>query len=270
MIDFSYPNEFYLIRRQRFGEFLRKLKLRPPENIDRKAREARIAELHAAIAENKIKRFGNYDNADWVQENYLSYAAGRISDQKDHTFYPRLFFIQIQNALLAQQEFKTVANFGAFFANVDATLALLQPERHFLAVDRGEVIQRLNRSIFCNANIEFIDADIEEVLKRGNVDLLAHCKTMGCLYPAHTEQIYRAAALAGVKCIIGVENTGYCQEIGDFYKFDYSDKPSVFYKSIMYAHNYPAMLRRAGYEITDGRVAYDGNNHAIVFTAVKA
>ncbi len=184
MIDFTYPDAARIMRRRRIGLFLRKLGLRPPENIDHAAHEEKIAELHGAIEHGTVERFTSYDSDDWVKENYLGYAEGRITSTQDHTFYPRLFFAQIRDTLKANPQLGTIANFGAFFANVDATLALLHPDRQFLAVDRGEMIATLNRSIFNNQNLTFHGCDIEEVIEKNNVDLLVHCKIATCLYGA--------------------------------------------------------------------------------------
>ncbi len=266
MIDYSYPNsEWYLLRR-RLGLLLRQLRLSPPESTGPDL-PGKIAELERAEREGLIERPFNY--GDESEKSYLSYADGRIAATTDHTFYPRLFYTAIRDTLAANPQLRGVINFGAFFANVDATLALLNPEVRFMAVDLGPDIKRLNESMFAGKNISFIDSTIEPVVSGNGMrpTLLAHCKTAAVCYPNKIAELYKVAAENGVTHIVGVETTGFCLGTGEFYEFTDQPKPSAVHKSTMYVHNYPAMLRAAGYKMTRAGIEFDGNNYAFVFVA---
>lgn len=263
--DFSYPESGPYLRRRRRGLFLRRFGLRPPENVDWGPVHKGIAELQNAIDKGLIERPTDYDDPNAVHRSLKNHASGRVLGGDDHGFYPPLLYVATRLEIEKSKP-ASVMNFGAFFANVDATLALLFPETRFLAVDRGAEFVRLNRSVFCGKNLEFIDADIEAALER-RPTVLVHCKTACYLYPHKLERVYRMAASYGVRTIIGVENTGFCFGIEDFYRFSTEPKPSVFYKTAMFVHNYPAMLKSAGFEISSGEIAWNGKNYAVVFTA---
>lgn len=266
-VDFTYPDADRYMRRRRIGLALRRLKLRPPENLNLAQIERGTRELNNAIENGLTQRPTGFDDPAALRQSILDYARGRGEGGSDHSFYPHLLFSEISAAI--DPTIRTVINLGAFFANVDATLALLYPEVKFLAVDRGAAFREINESVFCAKNLAFIDSEIEPVISglSERPAILAHCKTATYLYPKKLQNIYDIAAANGVRFIVGVENTGFCLETRDFYEFTTEPKKSAFYKTALFVHNYPAMLKQAGYRMRSGRIAFNGENHAVVFTA---
>lgn len=147
-----------------------------------------------------------------------------------------------------------VVNFGVSYAHIDSQLAQMFPDRRFMGVDRSLRTIEFNREFFSSVeNLEFMADDIFEYLQqhcRAN-SVLMHSRILTLLAPATVEELYRACASAGIKYIAGFEVTGVSRETNRPYDFTDQSKQSVHYRNTMFIHNYPGLLREAGYNLND-------------------
>lgn len=151
-------------------------------------------------------------------------------------------------------DIKTFINFGGLYAYIDAVLAKKFPNIQFHASDRAEFTKLFNEFEFAGIpNLHFhAEYDIRDLFSsvdaKGGV--FFHSRTATLIPSSALLDIYKAAHKAGVRYITGFEMAGLCNETLKEYEFSLEPKPSAHYRHYMYIHNYPAILRQAGYELT--------------------
>ena len=144
-----------------------------------------------------------------------------------------------------------VVNFGVSYGYVDATLARRFPDIQFYGVDRSELTKRYNEEIFGELpNLHFVAGDVFEFLESQDFDnaALLHARTLTLLPKGFVEKLYAAAAAAGFGQVFGFEQCGISWQTGRPYVFDEDpDRPSVYFRNGMFIHNYPGLLKTAGF-----------------------
>ncbi|GEM_PF-3039069 len=162
--------------------------------------------------------------------------------------------IEHLGALLRQdRDIRAVVNFGAGYAYVDSELARANPAVTFIGIDRSKFTKLLNDETFSGLkNAEFVAGDIFSLLNSRRFDggVFFHTRTMLMLPPSFVAALYRAAAAAGFRYIVGFEQFGISRETFQPYQFSDNPQPSVQYRHYMYTHNYPAILRATGFTPT--------------------
>ena len=148
---------------------------------------------------------------------------------------------------------KGMLNFGVSLAHVDSILAKQFPDLQFRGIDRSKYTEILNDIEYDNIpNLKIITGDVFDELKSRDYSDYAffHSRTALMLPKPLIVQLYRAAHDAGMSHIIGFEQIGLSRQTLEPYEFSYEEKESVWFRSIMFIHNYPALLKSAGYELT--------------------
>ncbi|MGE0754103.1 MAG: hypothetical protein AB7L92_02985 [Alphaproteobacteria bacterium] len=160
--------------------------------------------------------------------------------------------LRVASGVIKSQKMTYALNFGVSYAYVDAELAKEFPETTFIGVDRSPLTRLYNDLLFDLPNLQVEAADIFELMKRQRWDgsLLMHIRTMTCLPEHFALQFYRQAAESGFDHILLAEQCGISWETGKPYEFSDEPKPSVIYRNFMHIHNYPAMLKVAGYAVS--------------------
>ena len=262
----------------------------------------------AWLAEN-----GPYDVSKWVEELSLGERDSqpeRVHDLYTHTEEVKLwgeakrhselgrrwlglgpfryrvglsFFLQkkiTSKILRADPSCKTVVNFGALYAKPDSDLARKFPGVQFYGVDRSATIKAMNEQAFPGQpNLHFVASDMLSFLQNHDVrgGLFVHSITAFCIMPKMLEAIYAQCAASGIKHMHIIEFSGYSHQLQRFYQFEDERKPSVVHRHAFFIHDYPNMMRDAGYELAYGRLfkapmpkPFQNDNHLITLHAIAA
>ncbi len=170
---------------------------------------------------------------------------------------------------------KTFVNFGVSFAHIDSVLAARFPSVKFIGIDRSEVTKTFNERCFSSlTNLEFIAGDVFELLasKRDFKNaVFFHTRTMLVIPPSVVSRLYARVKDSGFKYVVGLEQIGYSRETDAPYEFSDEPKASVLFRTIMFLHNYPGMLKQAGYRLTSIKALKTAHPHEdfriLAFTA---
>lgn len=159
---------------------------------------------------------------------------------------------QVLSERIANSKVSRVLNFGVSYAYCDAVLAAKFPNVTFTGTDRSTLTKALNEQCFGHLrNMEFIAGDIFEHLKTHDLrDTLLWTMRTGLLLPKpFLARLYAAAAAAGVTQVTLIEPIGLSRETMKPYRFSDDDQPSVALREGMFIHNYPGILKRAGFTV---------------------
>lgn len=226
-----------------------------------------VDELGRADREGLTERLiDDYDQRNeesiWRQTKYYSEQPRRFRYFGAWPNRPALSF-HLQTQILTQilrsdPECRAVIDFGALYAKPDADVARAFPHVTVYGVDRSELIKGMNIGAFPEIeNLQFIASDILEFL-RGHNDLrgglLVHALTGICILPRMIEKLYAQCAVAGIKHIALVELSGYSHQLRQFFSYSETPQPSAVFRQGMILHDYPSMLRRAGYSVQDAQL----------------
>lgn len=146
----------------------------------------------------------------------------------------------------------SVIDFGALYAKPAAEIANVFPTVQVYAVDRSERVRHLNESAFPRfSNLHFVASDIFKFMRHGNHHggCFIHVRTGICMLPKAMEDIYALCARAGIRHIVLIELTGFSHQLRTFYEFGSERRPSAVMRQAMFIHDYPNMLKAAGYRI---------------------
>ncbi len=160
---------------------------------------------------------------------------------------------EVSALFLKDPNIKHFVNMGVSYAYIDSILASKNPSVHFLGIDRSKFTKLFNEIHFSHfKNIEFIAEDIFSFLKSRRFDggVFFHTRTLLLLSKSFIEELYRAVADAGFKYIVGMEQVGISRQTLKPYQFSEDDKESVVFRSFMFIHNYPGILKKSGFQIS--------------------
>jgi hypothetical protein len=173
----------------------------------------------------------------------------RLSTSESRVLYQTLIDI-LSGIFESQTDIKTVVNFGVGYAYVDSVLARRFPKVHFVGIYRSPFTKACNEVEFSDIpNLHFFADDIINHLSHNSYrdSLFFHSRTAVLLNKPILENIYRAAFAAGFELIAGCEQFGLSRETFSPFGFSLEDADSVHFRSIMFIHNYPALLLKAGF-----------------------
>lgn len=167
--------------------------------------------------------------------------------------------------LLQKSDAKTFINFGICYANIDSILASRHPDVNFIGISRVLHTKQFNNLFFSDIkNLELVTGDVFDLFSERDLEggVLFHSRTLLLLPPSFIEKLYGEAAMAGIQYIIGMEQLGISRQTLNSYQFSDDPRPSVLYRDGMYTHNYPGLLRSAGYEIQDIELVKTAHPHS--------
>ncbi len=206
------------------------------------------------------QQFGSsYGYADEVVELVTAYdyhqqiKNGHFKNSESGLLYGHLVKM-LSDVLSADKGITTFLNFGVSYAHIDSLLAKSFPKVNFTGIDRSSFTKLYNEYAFPKLNnMEFIAGDIFELLKKRRFDngVFFHTRTLCLLSQGFIEKLYKSVAEAGFKYIIGAEQTGMSRETFKPYEFSEETKPSVLFRDKMFIHNYPGILKSAGFSLTE-------------------
>ena len=137
-----------------------------------------------------------------------------------------------------------VTNFGCFVPEVDQRLSRAFPGVEFIGIDRDADIIDLARTIYPELTLRA--GDIRDLLEGDGI--LVHTKTATFILPHALQTIYHRAAEQGIRKILVLEPWGLDGISRQYPKGEFN---LAFMRSSMMIHDYPKLLRRAGYAVTE-------------------
>lgn len=180
-------------------------------------------------------------------------AAGDLESQKSESGALYKDVIVFVDSYIKQNKINRVVNFGGSYAYIDTELAKLNPEVEFICLDRSRLTKVYNENIFSDiSNVRFVAEDIFDYVKSQKFEdsIFLHIRTLTLLPQNFVEKLYSAISEAGFQSVIGYEQCGISYETGKPYEFsDDGNKQSVNFRSGMFIHNYPGLLRSLSFEI---------------------
>lgn len=168
---------------------------------------------------------------------------------------------------------KKMLDFGVGYAYVNDQLAQRMPNVEFSCVDRSVLTKVYNEKYFNLPNLHFIAGDIYDSMNGEDwrEGLCFHMRTMTCMPESFIREFYAKCHERGFKYIVGAEQCGLSWQLGEPYTFSLEPKPSVAFRNFMFIHNYPGLLREAGYELVTSELLKtrhpDPNYRLLVFSA---
>ena len=155
-------------------------------------------------------------------------------------------------------------DFGVSYAYTDSLLAARFPTTRFIGLDRSVLTKALNQRYFGHQNnLDILATDIFDYLDKVTHEcaILWTMRTAAVLPKPFLERLYQAARGAGVKHICLFEPIGLSRETLQPYVFSDRDQPSVAYRHGMFIHNYPGILKSAGYTVNSATAVAMGHPH---------
>lgn len=209
--------------------------------------------LHSTDADYSTdSKFGDLAITGELQ-TWASYRAGALSGNfggESPILYEHV--ISKSAVLLKSHGLRTFFNLGVSYPYVDNELAQKFPNTKFIGIERTEVVPLLNNHFFADQkNMVSVSGNLFDFLKKDALpeSLFFHARTMTLLSRTFVERAYAAAADAGCTFIFGNEQIGVSRESGQPFRFSFNEKPSEIYRKRMFIHNYPAILKTAGYKV---------------------
>ena len=151
-------------------------------------------------------------------------------------------------------EIPSMLDFGVSYAYLNSALAKRFPNKKFVGADRSPFVKLYNEWVFSDVkNLSIYAGDIFNLLQTESFKkgILFHARTALCLPPSFLKKLYGQAFKAGIKYIVGFEQCGVSRQTDSFYQFTDTPKPSVLFRNFMYTHNYPYLLKEAGYDVQE-------------------
>lgn len=171
---------------------------------------------------------------------------------------------QLINTHRTGRPVRQVLNFGVSYAYTDNMLAAVFPDVQFIGVDRSRLTKAMNETEFPNSpNLQFVASDVFDVLKAGAFadGCLWHMRTALLLPKPFLKSLYAAAAKAGIRHICLFEPIGISRQTLRPYQFSESEKPSVALRDGFFIHNYPHLLKEAGFAVERAELVATGHPH---------
>lgn len=182
----------------------------------------------------------------------------------------------VSQLLSSDPHIKYFMNMGVCYAYLDSILAKKFPKIHFIGIDRSPYTKAFNENKFSQIkNMEFLSGDVFGALEKRNVEngIFFHSRTFLFLSKKCIEKIYEALFASNIKYIIGMEQVGISRQTKRPYIFSEDDQESVVYRSSMFIHNYPEILKKCGFRISEIELLKTGHAHEdygiLSFTAIS-
>ena len=156
----------------------------------------------------------------------------------------------------------SVLDFGVSYAHVNSVLLQRHPKLKIIGCDRSELTMAINRVDFGKIpNLVLRSGDVFECIgQHGPIDVLFHMRT-ACLLPVDfLNRLYEQAKAKGIRYIVLAEQMGLSWETDVGYEFSEEEQKSVLLRWKMWIHNYPAILKTAGFNVEWSEVF--GTKHA--------
>lgn len=168
--------------------------------------------------------------------------------------------------LLRSNKIQTVLNFGVGYAHIDSLLASKFPYIQFIGTDRSRLTKTYNEMHFSHLqNLHFVADDIFRFLdmekERFKGGLFLTARMLLLLPKPFIEKLYKAVAQAGFRYVVCVEQAGISRQTLQCYRFSEDEQPSVAYRETMFIHNYPALLKNAGYSVSRAELIKTDHPH---------
>jgi hypothetical protein len=160
--------------------------------------------------------------------------------------------INLSNSVLETQEIPVYLNFGVSYAYTDAILARKFSKTKFFGIERTAAAKVVNQPLTLEIkNLEMLSGDVFDLFAQRRFDggILFHSRTLLLLPQDFVRKLYKAAHEAGFRYIIGTEQYGISRQTGKPYEFSYEYQDSVVFRSFMYIHNWPNILKDCGFEL---------------------
>lgn len=162
---------------------------------------------------------------------------------------------RVSGALKKHPQIRSVTNFGVGYGYVDSELARRFPEVRFYGLDRSRLTKAFNETFFRLPNLEFVAGDVFHHfsdIREAGPWLLLHARTATMLPRSCVRELYTSAGTAGASCIVALEQCGISWQTGRPYTFNEDpNQPSVALSAGMFIHNYPGLLKGAGFQVLD-------------------
>ncbi|HAT7745806.1 TPA: tetratricopeptide repeat protein [Legionella pneumophila] len=148
---------------------------------------------------------------------------------------------------------KTFIELGTMCGEIIYRMASLYPQTIFFGIDRHQNIKNLNDEAYSLPNLEFAAADIFEFMENKKdiiIDgMLFHVRTSPFLFPAFLEHLYKTAGSMGCKYVALYEAYPSSYINKRFQRFEDMDSIAEIRGGGLIHHNYPAVLKKAGFNI---------------------
>lgn len=160
--------------------------------------------------------------------------------------------IKTVSTLIRRKHCPIMLNFGVCYAHVDSILAKKFPHTRFIGVDRSHLTKEFNETLFPHIqNLSFVGGDILDYIQNVSFTdaIFFHSRTLVYLPQNFVENLYKEVFSTGFKYVVGFETIGV--PWGAFKPYEFSDEfqPSVAFKGPLINHNYPCLLKQAGYDV---------------------
>ncbi|MDP2796567.1 MAG: hypothetical protein Q8N94_03550 [Methanoregula sp.] len=149
---------------------------------------------------------------------------------------------------------KHFIDFGVCYAYMDTGFAKKFPHLECIGIDRSRLTKMLNDMSFPDIlNYQTSNENIYDFLNKRKFTggIFFTSRTLTYLPKSFIEELFAAVSKAGFKYIVGFETVGISLQTLEPYPFSDTSQPSVIYRSSLFIHNYPAILKQAGYNIAD-------------------
>ena len=170
----------------------------------------------------------------------------------------KVLFERIQETicdlLTEDTNIKYFVDFGVCYAYLDTYFAEKFPHLECIGLDRSRMTKIFNDMSFPDIrNYQTSNENIHDFLNKRKFPggIFFTSRTLTYLPKSFIEELFTAVSKAGFKYIVGFETVGISQQTFEPYKFSDTPQPSVIYRTSLYIHNYPALLKNAGYKIID-------------------
>lgn len=151
-------------------------------------------------------------------------------------------------------EVTSMLDFGVALGHMNSILARQFERVKFFGIDRSPLVKACNEVIYSDVKNLFFEAgDVFDLirLKDFKSGVLFHARTILILPPSFVKKLYAEVYKAGFKYIVGFEQIGVSRQTNKPYAFSDEPKPSLHYRSFMTIHNYPALLKEAGFKVEE-------------------
>jgi hypothetical protein len=218
-----------------------------------------VTEVEAALRNRTLLRDGGADiyNDNFTRNTWWSYwnSAVWYSPYQDSHRWLFDFMENAVGAVLDQEaaELNHVFDFGTLCGHYLYNLSKRYPKASFAGIDRQLLIKELNDYMYRVPNLAFHADDIRDYIPklggRSRNAMMMHARTATFCYPEYLRRLYGACAGAGVRNVVLFEGNSLCQHNFEFYDFDNMPADTVPTRVPLMLHNYPKLLREAGYDV---------------------
>lgn len=248
----SSPLTQHLIRRiiGKFDHYLRIAEIKKREKMT-------IDNLHKDIPDShkSSSSFGYLEESFELRTaiKYMKQLEGNIKElpTESYELYQHIFS-EMKMLFEGDKTIASFLNFGVSHAYIDSVMAKENPNISFIGTDRSTLTKAHNEKYFSGINnMTFVSDDIFSLLNERQFEnsVFFHARTLTLLSKSFIERLYRSAAASGFKYIVGLEQIGISRETFKPYIFSEEDQQSTFFRHHMYVHNYPFLLKQAGYQL---------------------